>query len=550
MGGVINNMDGCLINLKIPLGYRIIEKTKSVDLFTASEILRCREQRHITSVKREDNRAIITSHYIKCPYCGKETPSYSHYLGYFYHANHKKSEILVAEWADIQPSFFSAPEKQLDIQEFKDYTKSFLCQKCGMKSEKSNDSCELQIESIANKIYVKRELKTLKEITDIMWTKESSLVSFPMYEQVVFDFENKTVCLELVTKNETVSRIITDYPVVVEKSLLVTLIEKNKIIKRILKRLFKDVTGCTIPFSVSELDFKKFVLFLWCTGFDRIFYETPLSYNRRVIIDDCFLNQMKALQSTYIAMKVLENTNLPYCKSVKKMFAEKNSLFWFLKECEFLYSILTDVNLFCRLLKRENIVGFLSKLQSDIGVRSFLKEYSELMGKRCVFNNIMNNSYDLLKYAKEYYVLSEEAKEIEKERWATDKNFFKARDFSCRNYELLSTPMPEVPGFLIVKRGKYRFKWLVTKKDYLKASDKLANCLWSWDYNCNPVVVVSVGEKLVAAIEVSANRVVQARRKCNKIITEDSELYKVIKEWCEMNFLTLTKSALVDKTAD
>lgn len=147
-------------------------------------------------------------------------------------------------------------------------------------------------------------------------------------------------------------------------------------------------------------------------------------------------------------MKVLENTNLPYCKSVKKRFVENNSLFWFLKECEFLYSILTDVNLFCRLLKQEHIIGFLSKLQSVIGVRFFFNEYSELMGKRCVFNNIMDNSYDLFEYAKEYCVLSEEAKEIEKERWASDKNFFRVRDFSCRNYDLLSTPMRKHPIIL------------------------------------------------------------------------------------------------------
>lgn len=62
-------MEKTEINLKIPLGYQIIERTKEVDLYSACIILRTRKQKYITSVKRVDDYAVLISHHIKCPYC-------------------------------------------------------------------------------------------------------------------------------------------------------------------------------------------------------------------------------------------------------------------------------------------------------------------------------------------------------------------------------------------------------------------------------------------------------------------------------------------------
>ena len=67
------------IILTLPLGFQVKEKTEKVDLYSAYEILRSRKQRHITKAERVGDYAILTSHTLKCPYCGRETPSYSYY---------------------------------------------------------------------------------------------------------------------------------------------------------------------------------------------------------------------------------------------------------------------------------------------------------------------------------------------------------------------------------------------------------------------------------------------------------------------------------------
>lgn len=107
-------MEKTEINLKIPLGYQIIERTKEVDLYSACIILRTRKQKYITTVKRIDDYAVLISHHIKCPYCGKEIPAYSHCWRKESHALPKKTEAEILKWADIQPALFG--EKNLSLK--------------------------------------------------------------------------------------------------------------------------------------------------------------------------------------------------------------------------------------------------------------------------------------------------------------------------------------------------------------------------------------------------------------------------------------------------
>ena len=105
-------MEKTEISLRIPLGYRIIEKTKTVDLYTACDILRSRKQRHITSAKRVGDKAILISHRILCPHCGKEAPAYKHYLNKHIISRPKNTELTILNWANIQISMMEEPEEE------------------------------------------------------------------------------------------------------------------------------------------------------------------------------------------------------------------------------------------------------------------------------------------------------------------------------------------------------------------------------------------------------------------------------------------------------
>ncbi len=524
-------MEKTEINLKIPLGYKIIEKTKEVDLYTACDILRSRKQKHITTASRVGDKAILTSHRVVCPHCGKETPAYKHYLNKNIVSRPKNTELTILNWANIQISMMSEPEEELHIQEFVDFSGEYICQKCGYSSNKSNDYIELNINYINGNLYVKRCIKSLSELVSMKWLKGSSDIDFPLYEQVVFDFDGGVTYLELISNEEIIcSTVATD----LSGDALSTLISENKQVKRMLKKLFEEITLYKLPFTTNELDFEKFVSFLCFKGFPKDFYETIPFWKGTRATDDSFKDIITQLKNPQCAMELLEKSSIPYCKSVKRLFVNRSGLFFYLKECEFLYSLFNDVNLFCKLLEDEAIFCYLARLHYEVAVKDFITEYLKKVGKIKTFKVLSENRRQVFDYGINYCALSDYAKLMEQESWGADSEFFENFRSYDRYYDNLSVPMVSLPvNVRDCVIGKYNFKALKTKMDYIIAGEKLKNCLGNWRSYDNPVVVVSIGKKMVAAIEINESEVFQMRRKCNQKVNTDSELYKITSKWCK-----------------
>ena len=82
----------------------------------------------------------------------------------------------------------------------------------------------------------------------------------------------------------------------------------------------------------------------------------------------------------------------------------------------------------------------------------------------------------------------------------------------------------------------FHFFRLGSESDYFEASNKLNNCLRffldrSDMADNNPVICVSKGEKLVAAIEVHGKSIVQASGYSNRPLEYDPYLYKAYTIW-------------------
>ena len=82
----------------------------------------------------------------------------------------------------------------------------------------------------------------------------------------------------------------------------------------------------------------------------------------------------------------------------------------------------------------------------------------------------------------------------------------------------------------------FHFFRLGSESDYFEASNKLNNCLRffldrSDMADNNPVICVSKGEKLVAAIEVDGKSIVQASGYSNRPLEYDPYLYKAYTIW-------------------
>lgn len=524
-------MEKTEINLKIPLGYRIIERTKEVDLYTACDILRSRKQKYITNAKRISDKAILTSHRVVCPHCGREAPAYKHYLNKHFVSRPKNTELTILNWANIQISMMGEPEEELLIQDFEDFSEEYICHKCGYSSNKSNDYMELNINYINGKLYVKKDIKSLSDLVSMRWLKGSADIDFPIYEQVVFDFEGGVTYLELISNDNIICSIGASD---LNSDALATLISENKRVKRMLKRLFEEITPYKLPFTTNELDFEKFVNFLCFKGFPKDFYETIPFWKGTRATDDSFKDIITQLKNPQCAMELLEKSLIPFCKSVKRVFVNKSGLFFYLKECEFLYSLFNDVNLFSKLLEDEAIFCYLARLHYEVAVKSFLTEYSKKVGKIKTFKVLSENRRQVFDYGINYCALSDYAKLMEQESWNTDSEFFENFRSYDRYYDNLSVPMASLPvSVRDCVIGKYNFKALKTKMDYIIAGKKLKNCLGNWHSCDNPVVVVSIGKKMVAAIEIKKGEVFQMQRKCNQTVSTDSELYKITSKWCK-----------------
>ena len=344
------------ILLELPAGYSIFEKSEEVDLYVASELLRTRVQKHITGARRMNDRAVFISHRIKCPHCRKETPAYNHYLNKLSVGVPKRSRSEIDFWAQLQPSLFEAPDEFFSIQEERLFSGRFICPRCGFGSDESMERVKLFIIYGEGCLCLRKEIGSLNELVSYKWISGSVKLGFPAFAQIVFDFRDRNTYFELVSGAEVICReeassLITD----LNEDALVGFLNKNKIVKRTVKRIFKEMSGYEIAFSVNELDFNKFVAALKFQGFTKSFYES-VPYNLgTTIISQGFREIAESLGNPEEAIQLLKTSELPFCSSLKKLFAEKSGMFFYLKECEKLYAVLKDINLFCRFLRDENI---------------------------------------------------------------------------------------------------------------------------------------------------------------------------------------------------
>ncbi len=540
-------MEKTEINLKIPLGYEIVQRTKIVDLYTAYEILRSKKQRHITTARRTGYKAELITHYIKCPHCRNKVYAYAHYHNKNAVAYPKKSKATIFEWSDVQPSLESEPDVELQIQEIKNFSGEYICPECGYSSNKSNEYTELNIDYIYGKLLVKKSINNLSELVSLKWLSGTTAIEFPLYEQVVFDFESGKTYVQILNENNIIcSTAITDSEADFSGDMLIALLSKNSIVKRKIKNCIEEITGYKMPFTTNELDIDKFANFVRFVGFPKEFYEAIPFWSGTRVIDESFKEITEKLRTPKGAMQNLKSSSLPYCKSVKRLFAKKSGLFFYLKECEFLYSLVNDVNLLCTYLKKPFIFHFLSMMHYyDYPVKIFLKDYLNVLGQ-ARFKNTFLPVDIYIEYAIFYGSLSLYVRKKEHHKWYTGDKFFDcSKILSFRRENNISVSF-RGSGEKDMVVDKYRFKHLRTKQECVIAGEKMKNCLVNWDSYSNPVVIVYKGDKIVAAVEFLNGVLVQAKQCRNKSIEPDSDLCRAIEKWCKINNIKFDPAKLDD----
>lgn len=529
------------MKLNVAEGYRILKKEEIVGLNKLPDIFKNNGGDYISLIRRKDHeKAVILKHKIKCPHCGKTSPMYFPENYEDVNNEEMKTEKDIENWINGNREIFKNTAVMLSVRKFLDYSDEYHCYKCGKISQKSDNFCEVVIETTESEVVVRRSLKTLGEIAGVNWNKGDLLVAFPIYEQVRFNFSSGTVQIELISGGNIISEVVTNNNLNLKDDTLVRLISENKVFKRLLAKIFERKTKQKIVFDVNELDFQKFVNLTYFNGFLKDFYDAIPFKEGTTIIDESFKDLVKELRTPCKAMGLLKKSALPDCKSVRKIFATKSGLFFYIKECEMLYNFFKDVNLLCKVLNKESVFTFLINAHY-YNLKPFLQDFGNVATKKMIVG-VSEKVNMMTSYAIEYTSLSDYAKKQEQESWfLSEKKRENDRHYKEHFAEpSLSMPMHPVPQSAGVSvMGRYTFKWLRTKNDYNKASEELENCLYLWNPSRNPVAVVFSGEIMVAALEISGDKIVQLRGQRNRDISENSDLYKTISKWCALQQMTI-----------
>lgn len=516
--------------ISIKKGFYLVERKKGIPFSRASSYLNSRRLRHVTSAEEKKHGVEITVHSYRCPFCGKEVFAYEH-------ESALPSREDLAEWCDLQLNMFSnKPKPRLDVQAPFTDRRIFFCPRCGMESQRSDETFSLTLEVSDEFIKLSRTVEGVDQLLQIPWLKVVDLAgNEKLSEAVIFDLTlgSTVLTLENGLGCALVSHHLRKRVTPEEIGFFGKLLTHHTVVKRRLKAAFQTFCAVPIPFTLRELDFNHFSLLSAFHGFPRSFYDAvPWDRETGWIAED-FHFPADFLHTPNQALSLLPKYGFPPAKSVKRVFTTNPGLFFYLPECKTLWELLEDPNYFCTLMHSDRIFYLLANFHQFPGTELFYRDFKACRDTRSLLKMLKNNFSSAHHRAVAYAALSEGAREKVKERIRRDE------DCSEYSYErgdrlMFSYPLATLPkNGQEISIGRFRFKWLKTTADAAKAGIELDNCLVHWEGNRNHVAVVLDGREYLAAIEVEKDTVVQFLGKSNVPIEDGSELCTATQKWAK-----------------
>lgn len=521
------------VELCVPKGYRILEKIQTTDLAVAYNMLVTKKQKKYTAAKNTGDNAVLKKHVIKCPFCGGEQPAYNE-MSFDYYTPVGSDEL--AKWADIQVSLFTDTNKTIKLRKPYVPNDSIICPRCLCRSVKSEEQFKLKIGNCKKTAFISREITNVEDMLSISWAQDIDFCCASLTEIIVFDFQTGHTCLRLEEENgkQVAFKDITFSDYRNDIGTIGNLIEKNKVVKRTLKRCFQQNWPCELPYSNKEIGITEWIMLTYFIGYEKNFYDTlPLDYCNRIA--GCFNDIAPKIRTPKMALDLFFNSNLPQCKSVKKLFVTHPCMFFFIDECYVVYKLFNDVNRFIKCMNLPGIYKFLSDIRKFPGILTFFNDYLKQKTPADLLNIIVNRQEDVTTFAIRYNSFSNYEKECAMQGILELKtDYFCSYSRVCTIDAGYNLPMSAVPERIAdCAIDDFSFKWLKTKKDYRYAGTMLENCLVNWSSTGNPVVAVYRRKKIVAAIEVDGEFIVQMLGHQNSYIKEDSPLGIAIDKWCK-----------------
>ncbi len=544
--------------LKINDGFRVLEKTQTMDAFFACDvILSTEKQFKYTKLEfqkstniESGNTVTLTRCIWQCPCCGYHMPAYP-----YFHGEEKPAKIMTRskarEWCGDVRSFLEPEHKTLDLYEPLDEFCIFHCPQCNEMSVNLDGTNELIITQKKGRVRVSIMLKKLHEIFHLHWAPEVDVHELPVEESVTFNIRKGKTYYELRKANGELIcvRDITNVAYK-DKSLstLTSIINTNIYAKKEIRKCFNDIWGISVPFKSEELDLQRFVLLTSYVGYTQrdFYYNIPCEFGE-LTPHSCFKPMRKKLHNAVNCIGIMEHSGLPKAKSVKTLMYTNTYLFFFADELKIMWKLLGEnYDLFIRFAISSVAVSILVLLRTNPGVIEFYSDFAKVKSPVELLKLLRFYSDVAVRYAVFYLSFSEKKKADERKRWSKIKGslfdgYGKLITDSYIDKEFARIPIhPKLSELKEQVVDSYKFVWLKTNSQLVKAGNDLNNCLGTTSFD-NPVFGIQKHGKNVAAIELDLDdaSVQQAYIKDNIEISADKKIYNAFCMWCHKNHITI-----------
>lgn len=529
--------------LNVPLRFSVVEKAEKRSIYNADDLLKLRNLRKYSKIERKGGSLILYKKTVRCPNCGREYAA-PHRFRYNSNENIEYLKMQMKNLIEPQVSLLLNEDKSIVLQDDMESENLCECRRCGASGRAGNDSVNIRIMCSGNKITVSRRISGLSDIMNVLWLDDIEFDSLDKFvEEICFDLPSRKTLLYLKDCGGKVVALknYEDININAENDVLIKIFNENRVAKRNLRRALETAFGKKMPFTCNELNMEYFVLFAKFPGFNRGFYDAVPFFDDSLRIDSTFNYIVSQLKRPESAMQALKDSALPYTKSVKRIFVNNQGLFFYIKECEMLYSALNDINYLVPALRADCIYTMLQILHKSPQTIDFIKMIFEMNGIRFLIAFFSVPQISRLSIALMYSSLSPEYR-LEFRRVLKKYKIYDLCKMDVFGSLQISRPCSKITRIIPEQTiNGLRFKWLKDFHSCWRAGIKLQNCLKEWNETDSAVAEIFHGVKLIAALEIKPYYnigryiLVQAYEKKNKTIDKGSSVYNAIVCWCEQN---------------
>lgn len=541
------------LQFNIPNGYTVTKNVRTVDLDEAVAMLCSRKRKKYVSALRPKFELVaeLRKDEWVCPFCGHRHAATL--MADSFEGNEDSSYVskfvdkrLIKKWSTRQMSIFSRLFENLPLNPEPHIRGEQTCPKCRRTSVPFTQNRDVCVSYCDGRVEVKAEICGLDELLSLPWSTIGPItLEFPIYELVIFELCSGHTYVDIQFANgASVSRRdITCEPCAWKKGVVYQLLCNNTVLKRTARRVFSEIIEGEVPFAKSELTPEKYILMTRFVGFGHGFYDA-IPYARGTFeIEKTFADIAQRIHTVSDAVSVFDESRLPKCKSVRRIFFSNPGLIFYIRECEELWMAVGDVNHYHRLMVREDIFELLSLLHQRPILLDLVYDYAKVKGVKTMISQLLDEWRFYVEYALDYCTMNASMKLSEQKKWtqiplkrleyADEDELDEAAYYRRRNRPaLFSIPMrrPYKPMRNCVIDG-FSFEWLRSGNEYYAAGKALCNCLGSWNGMNNPVVAIRMNGETVAAVEVGRFGVMQARGDHNSDVSEVIGLGAALQKW-------------------